>query len=153
VWPSLLSTARCCHDGDRARSARGSDRSHPRRRPLHQRLWLLVVIVATAATVVLSLDTTAVLLTPVVVVMAAQLGLNRALFAYTAVWLANTASLLLPVSNLTNLLSTHVLAANALAFAHLMWPAALAAVLITVAALAVSSAGRCPAGMFGWRRP
>ncbi|HEY5821100.1 MAG TPA: SLC13 family permease, partial [Propionibacteriaceae bacterium] len=65
-------------------------------------LWLLVVLVAILATSVLSLDTTAVLLTPVVLALASQLDLDAGLFAFTTVWLANTASLLLPVSNLTN---------------------------------------------------
>ncbi len=65
-------------------------------------LWLLAVGLAVAATTVLSLDTTAVLLTPVVLSLANQLQLPPALFAMTTVWLANTASLL-PVSNLTNL--------------------------------------------------
>lgn len=68
-------------------------------------LWLLVVALATGSTVFLSLDTTAVLLTPVVVVLARQSGLDPIPFAITTVWLANTASLLLPVSNLTNLLA------------------------------------------------
>ncbi|HEY9291872.1 MAG TPA: SLC13 family permease, partial [Microlunatus sp.] len=68
-------------------------------------LWLLVVVVSTAASAVLSLDTTAVLITPVVLVLARRLGLNLGLFAFTAVWLANTASLIFPVSNLTNLLA------------------------------------------------
>jgi arsenical pump membrane protein len=56
------------------------------------------------------------------------LELDQGLFAYTAVWLANTASLLLPVSNLTNLLSVHTVPLPAPAFARLMWPAAAAAV-------------------------
>jgi len=102
------------------------------------RLWLLVVVVAVVATAVLSLDTTAVLLTPVVLALAAQLGLDRAVFAYTAVWLANTASLLLPVSNLTNLLAVSRLpGTGALGFAALTWPAALTCVAVTVALLAV----------------
>ena len=101
-------------------------------------LWLLVVLVAVVATAVLSLDTTAVLLTPVVLALAAQLGLDRGLFALTAVWLANTASLLLPVSNLTNLLALGRLpGSTTTAFAALTWPAALACVLVTVATLAV----------------
>lgn len=101
-------------------------------------LWLLVVLVAVVATTVLSLDTTAVLLTPVVLALAAQLGLDRALFALTAVWLANTASLLLPVSNLTNLLALSRLPDHdALGFAALTWPAALACVVVTVGALAL----------------
>lgn len=101
------------------------------------RLWLFVVVLASLATAVLSLDTTAVLLTPVVLALTAQLGLDRALFAYTTVWLANTASLVLPVSNLTNLLALHVLPLQAPGFARLMWPAAAVAILITTAALAL----------------
>lgn len=101
------------------------------------RLWGLTAVLAILATAVLSLDTTAVLLTPVVLALATQLELDRALFAYTTVWLANTASLVLPVSNLTNLLAVDVLHLGAPSFARLMWPAALAATLVTVAALAV----------------
>jgi arsenical pump membrane protein len=70
-------------------------------------LWLLIVGLSCLSTIVLSLDTTAVLLTPVVIAVARQLQLNPLPFAMTTVWLANTASLLLPVSNLTNLLALH----------------------------------------------
>jgi arsenical pump membrane protein len=68
-------------------------------------LWLLVVAVAIVATVFLSLDTTAVLLTPIVVTLARRVGLPPLPFAMATIWLANTGSLLLPVSNLTNLLA------------------------------------------------
>ncbi len=103
------------------------------------RLWALVVLLATAATVVLSLDTTAVLLTPVVLTLARRLQLPTALLATTTVWLANTASLLLPVSNLTNLLSLHrmqVLGVGLGGFVRLTWLPALVAVAVTVAVLA-----------------
>jgi arsenical pump membrane protein len=70
-------------------------------------LWLLFVLVAVVCTVVLSLDTTAVLLTPVGLAIAAQLGISPVPFALTTLWIANTASMLLPVSNLTNLLALH----------------------------------------------
>lgn len=100
-------------------------------------LWLLVVVLATLATIVLSLDTTAVLLTPVVLALAARLGLPALPFAMTTVWLANTASLLLPVSNLTNLLAQDSLPLTALQFASVSWFAALAAVVLTVAVLGV----------------
>ncbi|GAB3598475.1 ArsB/NhaD family transporter [Angustibacter peucedani] len=103
-------------------------------------LWALVVVLATAATVVLSLDTTAVLLTPVVLVLARRLQVSTAAFAMTTVWLANTASLLLPVSNLTNLLSLHRLQALGVdvgGYVRLTWLPALLAVLVTVAVLAV----------------
>lgn len=104
------------------------------------RLWALVAVLATAATVVLSLDTTAVLLTPVVLAMARQLRLPTGLLAMTTVWLANTASLLLPVSNLTNLLSLHRMQALGIGlggFVRLTWLPAVVAVVVTVVVLAV----------------
>jgi arsenical pump membrane protein len=101
-------------------------------------LWLLVVVLGVAATVVLSLDTTAVLLTPVVLTLAHRLRLPAAPLAMTTVWLANTASLLLPVSNLTNLLSLHRMQALGVGLAgylRLTWAPALAAVAVTVLVL------------------
>lgn len=68
-------------------------------------LWTLVVVLAVVSTVFLSLDTTAVIVTPVVVVLAQSIGVSPLPFALATVWLANTASLALPVSNLTNLLA------------------------------------------------
>ncbi|GAA4362041.1 ArsB/NhaD family transporter [Angustibacter luteus] len=103
-------------------------------------LWVLVVVLATASTIVLSLDTTAVLLTPVVLTLARRLGVSTAAFAMTTVWLANTASMLLPVSNLTNLLSLHrmqELGVGVGGFVRLTWLPALVAVVVTVAVLAV----------------
>ena len=70
-------------------------------------VWLLFVALAVGCTVFLSLDTTAVLLTPVGLAVAAQLEISPVPFALATLWLANTASLLLPVSNLTNLLALH----------------------------------------------
>ncbi|RNE66719.1 SLC13 family permease [Cryobacterium tepidiphilum] len=101
-------------------------------------LWLLVVVLAVLSTVFLSLDTTAVLLTPVVIVLARHVGLSPLPFALTTVWLANTASLLLPVSNLTNLLAQHRLGGpSPLDFARLTWAAALVAVIVPVVVIFV----------------
>lgn len=55
-------------------------------------------------TAVLSLDATVVLLTPVVFAAAARAGVRPKPPVYACTHLANTASVLLPVSNLTNLL-------------------------------------------------
>lgn len=68
---------------------------------------LLVVVVGLAATVtaVLTLDATVVLLTPIVLATAGRLKLPDRPYAYACVRLANSGSLLLPVSNLTNLLA------------------------------------------------
>lgn len=94
-------------------------------------LWLFVVVLATTSTVFLSLDTTAVLLTPVVVLLSRQVGLPPLPFALTTVWLANTGSLLLPVSNLTNLLAEGRLDLGSPAgFARLMLGPAVAAVVV-----------------------
>jgi arsenical pump membrane protein len=92
-------------------------------------LWLATVVLACLCTIFLSLDTTAVLLTPVVVVLARHCGLPPLPFALTTVWLANTASLLLPVSNLTNLLAEHELGG--------LGPAGFAALTIAVPVLAI----------------
>ena len=72
-----------------------------------QRLFGFVFIAATAVTVVLGLDATVVLLTPVVLVTAARTQSNPKPSLYACAHLANSASLLLPVSNLTNLLAFH----------------------------------------------
>ena len=94
-------------------------------------LWLLVVLLAVVSTIFLSLDTTAVLLTPVVVLLARHVGLPPLPFALTTVWLANTASLLLPVSNLTNLLAEHEMGSlGPLGFAGLMALPALIAIVV-----------------------
>jgi arsenical pump membrane protein len=110
-----------------ARLARGSVRV----------LFALVVLLATSTTVVLSLDTTAVLLTPVVLALAARLRLPPLPFAMAVVWLANTASLLLPVSNLTNLLAVDRLDISAVHFAAHTWLPALLAVAVTTAVLGI----------------
>lgn len=70
-------------------------------------LWLAFAGLAVLSTIVLSLDTTAVLLTPVGLAIAQQTGIAPLPFALTTLWIANTGSLLLPVSNLTNLLAVH----------------------------------------------
>ncbi|MCU1606301.1 MAG: arsB, partial [Modestobacter sp.] len=80
-----------------------------------RRLFARVVLVAAAVTAVLSLDATAVLLTPVVVATAARMGVPDRPQAYATGHLANSASLLMPVSNLTNLLA---FAATGVSFVH-----------------------------------
>jgi arsenical pump membrane protein len=78
-----------------------------------RRLLAQVFVVASVTTAVLSLDATVVLLTPVVFATASRLGLRAKPHVYACTHLANSASLLLPVSNLTNLLA---FAASGLAF-------------------------------------
>jgi arsenical pump membrane protein len=98
-------------------------------------LFLLVAGLATLTTILLGLDTTAVLLTPVVLSLAAQLKLSPLPFAMITVWLANTASLLLPVSNLTNLLALHRLHLSPHEFYNRMWLPTIVSVVLTVVVL------------------
>ena len=101
-------------------------------------LWLFTVLLAVISTAFLSLDTTAVLLTPVVVLVARHNGLPPLPFALTTVWLANTASLLLPVSNLTNLLALHALGfSDPLRFVGLLIVPAVIAIVVPCAALLI----------------
>ena len=100
-------------------------------------LWLLLVGIAVVSTVLLSLDTTAVLLTPLAITLARRTRTSPLLLVLTVVALANTASLLLPVSNLTNLLADHRFAEQDVGYLGVMWAPALAAVVVTVAVLAV----------------
>ncbi len=93
------------------------------------RLLGVVFVVASLTTAALSLDATVVLLTPVVLATAARMHLRSRPPAYACTHLANTASLLLPISNLTNLLAYR---ASGLSFASfgltmaLPWAAAIA---------------------------
>lgn len=105
---------------ERVRSASGG-------RPV--RLFTGVFLLAAAVTAVLSLDATVVLLTPVVVVAAAAAGTSTRPGAHACLRMANSASLLLPVSNLTNLLAMPHLDLTFGQFAVTMAPV-LAAVLV-----------------------
>lgn len=125
--------------GRAARAARG-------RRPL---LWALVVLLATVSTVVLSLDTTAVLVTPVVIALAGRTRTSPLPLALTVLALANTASLLLPVSNLTNLLAADRLGTG---YVGVMWAPALAVLGVTVVVLLVLH-GRDLGGRFELAAP
>jgi arsenical pump membrane protein len=84
------------------------------------RLLLSVVGLAALTTAVLSLDTTVVLLTPVVVVTVRATRAPPRPALYATAHLANTASLLLPVSNLTNLLAVATVSVSFPRFAALM---------------------------------
>jgi arsenical pump membrane protein len=88
-----------------------------------------VFVLAAVTTAVLSLDATVVLLTPVVFATAARVGARPRPHVYACTHLANSASLLLPVSNLTNLLAFTASGLSFTRFAVLMalpWLAAIA---------------------------
>jgi arsenical pump membrane protein len=93
------------------------------------RLLALVFAAAVAVTAVLGLDATVVLLTPAAFAAAARARLPGRPPVYACTHLANSASLLLPISNLTNLLAfreTHLSFAHFAALMALPWAVAIA---------------------------
>ncbi|MGV9252756.1 SLC13 family permease [Streptomyces sp. NPDC003697] len=84
------------------------------------RLLTAVFALASVITAVLSLDATVVLLTPVVFATAARTGVRPRPHVYACTHLSNSASLLLPVSNLTNLLAFSASGLGFTRFAGLM---------------------------------
>ncbi|MEY2460931.1 MAG: arsenical pump rane protein [Acidimicrobiaceae bacterium] len=94
-------------------------------------LLCAVLAVVATATVVLNLDTAAAFLTPVAVIAARRRGIREDAFLYGTLFMANAASLLLPGSNLTNLLVLGHEHVNGAVFASRMFPAWVAAVLVT----------------------
>ncbi|RDH78988.1 arsenic transporter [Mycolicibacterium moriokaense] len=102
-----------------ARSADGNTR----------RLLVRVFVIGAVTTAVLSLDATVVLLTPVVLATARTLRVPARPHAYATAHLSNSASLLMPVSNLTNLLAFTAAGVSFLHFTAVMaapWLAAIA---------------------------
>jgi arsenical pump membrane protein len=98
-----------------------------------RRLLRQVFVIAATITAALSLDATVVLLTPVVLHMARRMRAPMRPYAYATAHLANAASLLLPVSNLTNLLAFHVADLSFIKFSVAMtlpWLAAVATVYV-----------------------
>jgi arsenical pump membrane protein len=94
-----------------------------------RRLLAMVFLAAASTTAVLSLDATVVLLTPIVFATAARLPTSSRPHVFACTHLANSASLVLPISNLTNLLAFQALSISFVRFGGLMavpWLAALA---------------------------
>lgn len=94
----------------------------------------LTFLAGVAVTAVLSLDATVVLLTPVVLAAAKRAGVRPRPALSACVRLANSSSLLLPVSNLTTLLALHSLDLTFARFALLMAPAWLVVIAVEYAA-------------------
>ncbi len=101
---------------------------------------LLVALLGLVAvvTAVLNLDTAVVFLTPVLVLAARRRGLDERPFLYGSVFMANAASILLPASNLTNLLVLRRNPVGGARFAASMAPSWLAACALTVVFLVVA---------------
>ena len=100
-------------------------------------LFMAVSMLCTMSTTLLSLDATAVLMTPVAIRLARELRLSPVPFVMACLWLANTASLMLPVSNLTNLLAQERSGWSAREFVAHSWAPQLVLLAVTIALLAV----------------
>jgi len=127
---AVLAVAECCRAaglfaaiGSRLATAGTADR-----------VFALAFAAAAVTTVVLSLDATVVLLTPVVLAAASVAGGSARALQVVCVRLANSASLLLPVSNLTNLLAMPRLHVGFTRFALLMAPVWLLTLVLEYAA-------------------
>jgi arsenical pump membrane protein len=108
-----------------ARAAKGDPR----------RLLVLVFLLGAAVTTLLSLDTTALLLTPLVWAVASRAKLPLRPYLFACAFVANIASSALPVANLTNLLAFQKLGATTLRYALVMTPPTVAASLVTLGVL------------------
>jgi len=140
TWPPfvlvvglLLVGAVAQRDGLFERAARATDRVGGGGAGLLVALLGLVAVV----TAVLNLDTSVAFLTPILVLGARRRGLDEAPFLFGSLFMANAASLLLPGSNLTNLLVLAREHVGGAAFAARMFPAWTAAVTATAGVLLV----------------
>src|ERR1019366_6258315 len=118
-----------------ARSARGDGRV----------LFRNVFVLGAVVTATLSLDTTAVLLTPVVLSFVRRLDVNARPYVVACAFVANAGSLALPVSNLTNLILAGAFHVSFAGFVVHMLPVQVGVLLVTYTSLRrhfVSELGR-----------
>ena len=109
------------------------------RAPLRPRTLLVALLgLVAVVTAVLNLDTAVLFLTPVLVHAARARRLDERPFLYGSVFMSNSASLLLPGSNLTNLLVLRHDPISGAAFAAQMLPTWLVACGLTAAFVAVA---------------
>jgi arsenical pump membrane protein len=99
-------------------------------------LYVATMLLVAIVTVFLNLDTSVAFLTPVLVHVARRRGANELRFLYGCVFMSNAASLLLPGSNLTNLLilsNEHISGSVFLARMVAPWAAAVVVTIVVVA--------------------
>lgn len=95
-------------------------------------LFCLIFALGAVITALLSLDVTVIMLTPIVYALTVRRRLDALPFMFACTFVANTASLLLPISNLTNLLVYSQQQIGFFAFAGKMWLPNLAAVAVNL---------------------
>ena len=85
------------------------------------RLFVLIFLLGALVTATLSLDVTVIMLTPIVYALTARRRIDALPFMFACTFVANTASLVFPVSNLTNLLVYNRLNISFATFTAIMW--------------------------------
>lgn len=98
-------------------------------------LYVIVALAASLITIFLGLDATAVLFTPVVIILARRVKVPVYPFILLPLLFSNMASLLLPVSNLTNLLSQYRFHLHNSSYINLSYRSSLAAIAMTLIVL------------------
>ena len=119
-------------------------------------LYAAAMVLVAGTTAVLNLDTSVAFLTPVLILLSRRRGLPELWLIYGTVMMSNAASLLLPGSNLTNLLILQDVHAGGADFAEAMFPAWIAAVVVTAAVVPVmldGATGRLRADGLASARP
>jgi arsenical pump membrane protein len=107
-------------------------------------LFCNVFLLGAVVTALLSLDVTVIMLTPIIYLVAKRRGLDPLPFMFACTFVANTASLVLPISNLTNLLVYHDLGISFARFASVMWWPNLAAAVTNLLVFLVLFRKRIP---------
>ncbi|MFN2463989.1 MAG: SLC13 family permease [Candidatus Dormibacteria bacterium] len=104
-------------------------------------LFIAAMLLVAGVTAVLNLDTSVAFLTPVLVLVARRRQVGEQRFLYGCVFMSNAASLLLPGSNLTNLLVLAHEHVSGSVFAARMWAPWVAAVTVTTVVVALAFRG------------
>ena len=107
-------------------------------------LFCNVFLLGAIVTALLSLDVTVIMLTPIIYLVAKRRGLDPVPFMFACTFVANTASLALPISNLTNLLVYHDLEIGFGRFASVMWWPNLAAAVTNLVIFLILFRKRLP---------
>lgn len=97
------------------------------------RLFVFIFLLGALVTATLSLDVTVIMLTPIVYALTTRRRLDALPFMFACTFVANTASLVFPVSNLTNLLVYNRLGISFARFTVIMWLPNLVAAVVNLA--------------------
>jgi arsenical pump membrane protein len=110
-----------------------------------RRLLVAVVLAGALVAALLSNDAAALVLTPVVYVLVARFGLEPLPYVLACTFVADAASLALPVSNPVNVIVSDRLGVSAVSLVPVLLPAAIAAVVALLGCLLVIYRRRLPA--------